>query len=239
MESEVKLAICIPWRDSGCEYRRNALKSVLWNLNRYNRYVFLGDAPTDQWNLSEARNDAAEQAMDKGYDVLAFLDADTLVCPNDLYVAGELAYESGQMVKPFSRVTYLSEQATKLIFDHQNETDRDYEYDGVPFPKEYSLVKEAWNSPELNGQSWVVPAGLHQDIRGFDPNFQGWGGEDNAYDRACSLATGLEFPQTIPGHLASLYHPSSRHTNDHNQTLWQRYQTFTWDEYLQYRYEET
>lgn len=234
----MKLAICIPWRDGGCEYRRNALRSVLQNLRRYSRQMFLGDAPTDQWNLSEARNDAAEQAMDDGYDTLVFLDADALVNPLDLHLAGIMAQELDQMVKPFNRVTYLSEQATKLVNDYYKD-DPQREYNGLPFPKEYSLVQESWNSIELNGQAWVLPAELHQDIRGFDPNFQGWGGEDNAYDRACELATGVSSPRTLPAHLASLYHPSNRSVNDRNLTLWQRYQTFTWDEYLQYRYEET
>ncbi len=69
----------------------------------------------------------------------------------------------------------------------------------------------------------AVPRNLWEQVRGFDPVHNGWGGEDNSFWRACEIATGE--PLRIPGPAFTLWHePADRSNQPANAARFRKYQ---------------
>src|SRR5690606_33105553 len=101
-------AVCIPWFDTGCQYRRRALG---WTANYWDELGFrvvYGDGES----RSAARNDAVRKA---DADVALITDADTFVPAGQAWAAAHLAKTSGQLVPAYVGLERLGKKATQRV----------------------------------------------------------------------------------------------------------------------------
>lgn len=142
------------------------------------------------FNRSLAVNRAAEAAGD--WDVAVVADSDSFVGDDQLRAAVETAWSSGQITFAFSRFRYLSRGMTRSVMDG-------FVGDWLPGVE--------WTMANTCSSQVVVPRGLWDEVRGFDPGFVGWGMEDVAFSLACqSLGGGM---QRVDGDVWHLWHPPS------------------------------
>lgn len=121
----MRYAIIIPWKDSGCPFRRR-------NLNFLLRYyhsvpVILGSGST----TGGSRNDGALRAIEERYDVLVFIDADMFIPLDKIQEAAEKAYETSKLVYCYDRLVRLSKGQTSVLIH------------GSPLPHEVGGLGEA------------------------------------------------------------------------------------------------
>lgn len=203
--------LLIPWRDSGDSYRRAAFDFLCKQYGETFTIVTGDSDPEKPFNRSAARNDAAARSDS---EVLAFVDADAWMSPDQIKEAMELAFETRRLVRPFHRAGFLTEESTSTFLDT-----------GV-------LTAEYLNPPAEGfiGLAWVIRRDLFARLGGFDPKFEKYGGEDNAFSASCDvLYGGIE---SVPGEAYSLWHPADRHTPPENiERLTAYYHVKTWDDY--------
>lgn len=173
--------------------------------------VRVGESPDGPFNRSAAINQAAHGS----WDVAVIADADTWVPAEQLTAAITLASESQRLVAAFTSVMELSETETASILDSGE------------FPDNPHFDRIRTRELETQSSMLVVPRKVWNTVGGFDVRFKGWGGEDNAFWRACAVLTGP--PQRVEGNAFHLWHPPSatKHTGPdyrNNLQLWQRYQ---------------
>lgn len=146
------------------------------------------------FNRSLAVNLAAELAGN--WPVALVVDADALIDPERVQEALELAVETNRLVAPFTEVRELSPRGTEAVVT------------GVP-PELAEVEKIRTAASEIQSMVLAVPRNLWEQVRGFDPGFVGWGGEDEAFWGACTKATGE--PLRLDGPVFHLWHePASR-----------------------------
>lgn len=208
------ISICVPWRDIGSPERNRAKDFVVDHYANLGP-VILGDSGHDEFNRSASRNAAADLA---GTDVLVFADADAYVPLAQIDAAARMARSTKRLVKPFTEAGYLTEAATERLLT-----------DGV-------LVEDWLNPPARGfvGLLWVMHREVFDTLVGFDENFVGYGGEDNAF---CAAADNLIGPtDLIDGYGYSLWHPAERVTSQENLDRLNRYYVTTdWDAYHELR----
>lgn len=155
-----------------------------------------GDCP---FNRSAAINRAAEGK----WDVAIVLDSDVVVDPGQVKAAVELAYETGELVLPFTDRNMLSEKGTEAILGGASGSWR------------------KWVACRERGRvscCVVVPHALWDTVGGFDERFEGWGGEDEAFHAACEVMGGA---QRLDGAVWHLWHERSAH-HDHSTPLYRQ-----------------
>lgn len=165
------------------------------------------------FNRSAATNLAAGLAGNWAVAVIA--DADTWVPTEQLDRAIALAQQTGKLVAAFSTVNEISQADTEQIMA----------------TRRLATPTGTIRSGEMLTQSSMlaVPRNLWEHVHGFDEGFRGWGGEDNAFWRACTLAAGE--PLRIDGHAHHLWHPPSgdraqRRKDPLYQANWARWQRY-------------
>lgn len=206
--------ICIPWRDSGVPERARAKDFIVSHYGRYP--VVEGDSGHAEFNRAASRNTAAEGVTS---DVLVFVDADAFIPLVQIDAAVELAMHTGVLVKPFAEGGYLTESSSEALL-------RDKHH--------WSIV---WMNPPVYGfvgLAWAIRRDKFELLRGFDPNFVGYGGEDNAFCAACDNLIGQTM--TVEGYGYSLWHPMERNTPQANIDRVNAYYGIkNWNDYLQLR----
>ena len=209
--------ICIPWRDSGSPERTRAKEFVVEHYQK-EFPVSLGDSGHPEFNRSASRNMAAEGASS---DVLVFIDADAFIPLVQVRAAVELAQSSGLLVKPFGEGGYLTEASTESLLHARHG----------------HLWSIAWMHPPVYGfvgLGWAIRRDKFELLRGFDPNFVGYGGEDNAFCAACDNLIGQTL--TVEGYGYSLWHPMERVTSPANLDRVNAYYGIkNWNDYLELR----
>jgi len=166
-----------------------------------------------------ALNTAAGAAWDA--EVLVVMDSDTVVAPEQIASAVDIARATGIVTFAFGRYVGLTEPGTAKILDG---------YDGTwePF---VDLEFENTASSCL-----AVRRDLWETVGGFDERFVGWGFEDVAFSLACqSIGGGMH---RVEGTAWHLWHEPSPHTGDQNSVTWQRnrdlcqpYRDVGWDDH--------
>lgn len=155
-----------------------------------------GDEP---FNRSAAINRAAEGE----WDVAVVLDSDSIVDRDQVLAGVELAAKSGELVLPFTNRNMVSEDGTKQILGG------------------YRGSWRRWAKHRERDRvscCVVVPRALWDAVGGFDERFEGWGGEDEAFEAACRALAGT---RRLPGDLWHLHHAPSPH-HDHGTPLYRQ-----------------
>jgi hypothetical protein len=207
--------ICIPWRDSGVPERARAKDFI---VNHYEKAlpVVLGDSGHAEFNRAASRNTAAEQA---GTDVLVFVDADAYIPLLQIDAAVEMAMKTGLLVKPFEAGGYLTKESSDELLHGDYYWHIDWMHPPVP---------------GFVGLAWAIRRDKFELLRGFDPNFVGYGGEDNAFCAACDNLIGHTLH--VGGFGYSLWHPMERDTPQANIDRVNAYYGITnWTQYLELR----
>lgn len=205
------LTVVLPWRDTGCPFRR----AHFWMLrHHYGQHfpVVVGDSEHPEFNRSAARNRGVLLAETR---VVAIVDADNFIEAEALVQARTRALETGAMVKPFDLFGYLSREATESIYEAEGSAA------GLPdfvLPGDNGRP-DLWEGPEglarnFNGGAYVLTREAWHYAGQFDEGFQGWGAEDDAFTIMCQRTVGV---QRVPGTDYHLWHPTeSRWTSAEN-----------------------
>lgn len=206
------MIVVVPYRADGGH------RDTLWQyLNttfwpQFDADIRLGESPDGPFNRSAAINHAAHG----DWDIAVIADADTWVPANQLHDAIAQARETRCLVAAFTSVIELAEtQTTDLL-------------SGKPLPVVPEFDKIRVRELETQSSMLVVPRTVWNTVGGFDTRFKGWGGEDNAFWRACAVLTGP--PERVDGNAFHLWHPPStgKHSGldyTRNVSLWRRYQS--------------
>jgi hypothetical protein len=151
-------AVLIPWRSTGCPYRDDAWARVEAQWLGYGWPLIVADDGGDPFARGASVNLAATQI---DADVYVIADADTLISPDQVEEAVELAVGAPGLVVAFDRYLYLRENGrVKFFMEHTVS----------------SCVAVSHRTWELAG--------------GFDGRFRAWGYEDAAFEAACSTLAG-------------------------------------------------
>lgn len=147
------------------------------------------DTPGERFNLSLARNRAAEKAGD--WDVAIIHDADTVVTGNQIREGVRIAQETGTIVYPFTERWELDAEGTRMFLDDEH--------------SDWQSHAGRYIAGQPLGGCIIVTRELWDKVRGFDPGFVGWGHEDGAFAVACEVFSGQEL-QRVPGKVLHLEH---------------------------------
>src|SRR5690606_13059823 len=120
------------------------------------------------------------------------------VCSSDLEKqlreAVRRARATGQVTSALSEVWMLPESVSSTILRAK----------GVPANITRPQVRKT-ASGETQSICLAVPRAVFEAIGGFDDGYRGWGGEDNAFWHAATVAAGE--PNRVNGPAYHLYHP--------------------------------
>lgn len=207
------VVILIPFRSS--DARRDQLLDFTrcWLDNSHTWPVILGESPEGPFNRAAALNDAARRAGDWDYAVV--YDADTVVPARQLTGALQMAQVTGRATYAFSSVVELGQGCTDDLLG------------GEDLTLDALRIEKIRTEPlQVQSSALVVPRAVWDTVGGFDEQFRGWGGEDNAFHHAVSVCCGA--PGRIPGHAFHLWHEPGRPRHDdpdyrRNQLRWQAY----------------
>lgn len=205
-------AFLVPRRaDHGARDRLWAYTRPLWQERFPSTPIIEGhDDAAGLFNRSRAMNRARALA---GHDVgtLVILDADVLVDPGQVAEAIELAEASEQLTIGYTYWCGLTELGTEQVMAGEQSGWSGWVQDRYSHSVS-SLV--------------AVPAGLWDEVGGFDERFQGWGLEDSAFELACRTLGGGS--NRVEGDLWHLWHPrdSKAHHAERlaNRPWFRRYQ---------------
>lgn len=167
------------------------------------------------FNRSYALNRASRSASN--WDVAIIADSDAFMPSDRLEEAIQLARTTGKLVAPFDHVIELNETWTKQALETKNLNQDISKTDIENIRREPSSIQSLL---------LVVPRNLWEQVEGFDERFEGWGREDNAFWKACTLAEGK--PIRLKGPAYHLWH-KTLNVGGHsaNDPLWQKYRRAT------------
>ncbi|MBP9738461.1 hypothetical protein KBD20_02105 [Candidatus Saccharibacteria bacterium] len=140
----------------------------VWWEKRLGIPIFVGEHNGELFNISLARNRAAEKAGD--WQMAIILDADTFVMPEQIVKGVVLAKQTGALVFPFTQRWELTLEGTEMLL-------RDEESDW-----QSNARRHRWTS---NSGCAIVTRELWDLVHGYDPGFVGWGHEDGAFSLMC------------------------------------------------------
>lgn len=187
----MRVIVVVPYRpDGGHRDRLWDFMSAYWQQFKDFELV-VGRHDDGPFNRSAAINQAVRSRH--LWDVAVIADSDTWVDAEALRAAVSTAHETGRLCSALTAVIELDERCTEAILEA-----------GL---SERTLGVDAVRTGDLATQSSVlaVPRKLWENIGGFDENFVGWGGEDNAFWRAATILGGE--PRRIDGFAFHLWHP--------------------------------
>jgi hypothetical protein len=148
------------------------------------------DSGSGLFSRCEALNRAAEEAGE--WDVAVIADGDSITSPIQSAAAVGWAASTGRLAYAFDEFLYLSCQMTGDILNG---------YGGSWEPG------VEWSLANTQSSQLAVPRALWDQVRGFDPGFDGWGYEDVAFASACETLGGVAV--RVPGPVWHLWHPPS------------------------------
>lgn len=168
------------------------------------------DGPGD-FNRSAALNTAATLAGD--WELAVIADADSLVAPEQLRLAVDLAATSKRLVIAHDRWINIPRDRTDDFLRA-----RALEHDP-------NLRQEHLSVSSM----LVVPRTVWDTVRGFDERHVGWGSEDRSFHRACEVLTGP--PLRVMGICWHLAHDRTAQAKDRNHPAYRANRAL----YLRYR----
>ena len=188
----------VPWRDRKNINRTRALECVVANLkNSTGLEVNLVDGKKIKFSLSAARNAAVELAKERNKSIVVICDADSLINPNSLINAIELARTAESVVLPYSIVRYLNQRGTHRVLS------------GKMDPNDAPDI--AWFDWSVGG-AFVTRPEIWDRLGGQDERFTGWGCEDTAFSITASK---MGMPHVrVEGTMNHLWHPSAEKETD-------------------------
>ena len=213
---DMAIPVFVPRRSDGGH------RDELWNFIRVEYWASMfyriieGESPDGPFNRAAAINDAARKAGN--WDVAVVADGDAWVPEQNLDRAIMQARKTGKLVSALSEVYELDEDTSRHVTS-------------CGFHALDHTRAERVRVRDLETQSLcvVVPRPLFEAVHGFDERFVGWGGEDNAFWRACEIVGGT--PERISGPAYHLWHPSGAPTNKAQDPLYRA----NWDLWTKYR----
>lgn len=195
------------------------LANLAWVVARYQAHdypVAVGAAASTPWVKAHAFNPTAATV---DADVLVIADADCIVTRGALAATVTAAARDGYAV-PAKAVHRLTPEATSAVLGRMPGDDI---AERLPCEGKHQLL--------AGGGIVAIARDLWHEVRGFDPRFVGWGGEDFALGCALYGLTG-HYPRRQHGVLWHLWHPpqgrNQRLTPD-NERLSNRYRSVKFD----------
>lgn len=153
-------------------------------------------------NLAAARNLAARTAVERGAEVLIFLDADC-VASNDLVARYCEALRAHPYAVVAGPVTYMGPGQLRTTSPDPHPARPNPEPGRVVRADNYDLF---WSlSFAVRAETWQ---GIAERFGGFDPGFSGYGGEDTDFARNLA-AHGIELYWVGGAHAFHQHHPVS------------------------------
>lgn len=184
----MEVAVVVPFDDGGDPYRARNWRHVrsLYETHHPDWPIHVGTCE-GTWSKGQACRNAVA-GVDA--EVLVVADADSFTDPDTLTAAVALAAR-GHWVVPHRLVFRLDEPATFAVFD------------GHP-PNRAQLARRPYTGVAAGG-ILVIPRTMWDLVGGFDPRFEGWGGEDVSL--AMALTTLVGGRRRLRGDLFHLWHP--------------------------------
>ena len=197
--------VVVPWRDQGCPHRQAAWDWCRTRWEAYGLPVVTADVD-GEWNKPAALN-AAVADLDCRTVIVA--DADVMIPPDRVAEAVRIA-SYVPWVMPHTRTVRLDADATASLLDGAG-PGRGRVMD--PYPS------------VAGGGLFVMSRAQWRRTGGMDPEFRGWGAEDEAF---AVVADGVLGPHVrLDGDLTHLYHPPGLRTShprwEANAALFRQY----------------
>lgn len=195
------------WRDRLWQF----LLATYWKPMGYP--IVVGEHLDGVFNRSKAINDAADR--DWKYAIIA--DCDTWVPAGQLHRAVMNAKITNHLSAAFDSVVELTQPTTQDLLEGK-----------IGLTDSLGTARIRRRDLETQSSMLVVSRPLWDRVGGFDENFTGWGGEDNAFWKACTLHGGR--PHRISGNAYHLWHmpADGKHSGPEytkNLALWRRYES--------------
>jgi len=160
----------------------------------------------DGLRLAAGRNAGAEQAIALGASLVVFLDADCVPGPDLVarYEAAASAHPDALLCGP---VTYLPEGHVDLDADSLAAATRPHAARPSPGAGE-TVVAERDQYPLFWSLSFALAAGTWAQTGGFEPGYEGYGGEDTDF-AFTARSLGLPLVWVGGAHAYHQWHPTS------------------------------
>lgn len=187
-------------------------EKVMWWVHAY----YLAQGFEVEIGVSSRRSKA--EAVNNGVsfatgDKLAIIDADTVITAKQL----SQGLLQGEWVVPYNRCLNLTQEATEGLLDYE-----DLPFDLLPIEGERHKHNYA-------GGVNIISRRLFDEVGGFDPRYEGWGGEDESFGRA--VDTMFQPAVFVPGDVYHLWHVEDDTKKQFNQRvnlqMWKRYRWAT------------
>lgn len=202
----MNVRLIVPRRaDRGERDRLWRFCSAYWRRERPGWEIVEGEHTDGPFNRSAAINTAAEG----DWDVAVIVDADTVVDAEPVERGVALAARSGDLILPFDTRCLLSRQGTRRVLAGLS----------GPWDRWVAARQTPADSYEYVSGCQIVPRSLWDAVGGFDPRFEGWGGEDDAFTAACQALTGVDPRRArLSGSAWHLWHRPSPYANHRRAT---------------------
>ena len=168
--ARVDCPVLVPRRADGG--RRDQIWTELLERVWSSSAIATGTHDGGPFNRSAALNAAADAAGK--WELAVVADSDSLVTPEQLSQAVELARSSGRLVIAHDRWVNVDVDETASFFDTGQ--------------LEFRGERVEW--PMTVSSMLVIPRLVWDAVNGFDEHFAGWGEEDRAFMRAVETLTG-------------------------------------------------
>lgn len=194
-------------------------RDQLWHFLRDHYWAPMGYEVVVGWHLGDEpfnRSKAINGAADRMWRHAIIADCDTWVPPGQLHRAVMNAKITKHLSAAFDAVVELTQPTTTDLLKGK-----------IGLDDSFGTARVRRRDLETQSSMLVVTRELWDKVGGFDERFEGWGGEDNAFWKACSLHGGR--PHRISGNAYHLWHPAAdgKHAGQEytkNLALWRRYE---------------
>jgi hypothetical protein len=188
----VDAAIVVPWRTAT---GREQSFELAWKYNNpefADFKIYFSDSVGDKFNVSEARNRGCIQAIEDGYKFLVVMDADTIFERNAVVDALKVVSEEDVISYIYTWSLELNGWTCDALSDGRIQ---------------FSEVSDFASKTEGHvGSGWAMTSEMFWQMNGWDENFQAWGYEDIAFQKAYELISNNPMLR-VPGNCYRLWHP--------------------------------